>query len=254
MDYLNLEAQKTYGFYKAHRLLDSILFSLKCFKDFAEISVDPVLPIDFILANEYLSQFPQHAIPIIEPGENKESLLSPTCCYPLFHHLENSILEVKSGFSTKSYVYRKEQKYIKWKRQKTFLLREFILLGKEDDITAWIEHVKEEIIEVISDLDLSVNLGIASDPFFNINSFQSKVQSNYELKTEFVINELAVSSLNFHLNSFGKKCNIMMDSDYVYSGCFGLGYTRIWDALVEEHGPVKSINLLENLAKLSEVI
>jgi len=77
-------------------------------------------------------------------------------------------------------------------------------------------------------MQLLVSVESAQDPFFNPNDFKQKVQVENDLKHEFIVNDIAIASVNMHLKSFSKVCEIKSENGAgLYSGCFGLGYDRL---------------------------
>ena len=59
-----------------------------------------------------------------------------------------------------------------------------------------------------AELGLDVQLEVATDPFFDPNSGKAKMQRLFPVKEEFVVNGLAIGSVNYHRNFFGERCSI----------------------------------------------
>ena len=74
----------------------------------------------------------------------------------------------------------------------------------------------------------------------NINKkvFQDAMDLKYEIIAEipFLKKEIAVGSINFHLNTFGKAFKIKRKGKFIYSGCIGIGFERLLLALYSQHG------------------
>lgn len=212
-------------------MLDSGLGGLRCFSGAEERSYSPFLPRGFVLAKNYVNSFPQHAF-LVENGVHAEEryLLSPTCCYPVFHALSGSRVSNGLMVTHKGYCFRCEEYYKTGVRQISYLMREYILLCEDlEVVTEWIEGVKRDVFAFISGLGLRVSVVKATDPFFNVDDYKEKFQRDQGLKHEFVINDVAVASVNLHLKAFSKSCEITSgDGKSLYSACFGLGYDRLY--------------------------
>lgn len=211
--------------------LDTHLAALPCFADAQEKVVSPMLPQSFILAEKYIQSFPQHAFTVSNSQQASEKyLLSPTCCYPVFLLLKNTQLDGDTLITHKNICSRCESYYAEGERQITFLMREYIFFS--DDLTKvqrWIESVKQEVSTMLAGLGLKVNVEKATDPFFNANDFRQKFQQDQNLKSEFLIGNVACGSVNLHLKAFSKSCDIKSSNgDDLYSACFGLGYDRVY--------------------------
>lgn len=216
--------------------LDRILEKLACFEGATEKVLSPMLPAEFVLAENYLKSFPQHGFTASNSIHiNDNYLLSPTCCYPVFHSLRDAALEAITLITHKNLCFRSEDYYAKGERQISFLMREYIFFSDDLElVNRWIEEVKEQVLAAISELGLSVRTECATDPFFNANDYKQKFQENQNLKSEFLIDDLAVGSVNLHLKAFSRSCNINnKEGNSVYSACFGLGYDRIYHKYCE---------------------
>ena len=90
--------------------------------------------------------------------------------------------------------------------------------------------------------DLNFSIEIANDPFFigklSKNIFQHAHELKYEILTEvpFLKKKIAVGSVNFHLDTFGRAFNIKNKKKFIYSGCIGVGFERLMLALYSQHG------------------
>ena len=216
---------------RAHEMMfDLELSKLACFKTNNELSLSPLLPANFVLAQHYVSSFPQHSILAKGASNSEESyLLSPTCCYPVFRQLANSEQTDPFLVTNKNTCFRNEIKYELGERQSAFLMREYIFFSTDLELVEnWIAGVKEQVVSLLEKLGLTARVLPATDPFFNPNDLKQKFQVHENLKSEFVVESTAVGSVNLHLKSFSKSCNIRSPSgSYFYSACFGLGYDRV---------------------------
>lgn len=211
-------------------LFDRELSKLECFRSATAVRLSPLLPEDFVLAANYVKSFPQHAFRVSNGMHGGSGyLLSPTCCYPVFSHLSGETLTQKRLFTHKNQCYRRED-YIKTgERQSAFLMREFIAFDPDIELLrAWIDDVKLRVSGFLTRFGLAPSLDVASDPFFNPDDYKHKIQREEKLKTEFVVDGLAIASVNLHLRSFTNACSIRDPQGHPpYSACFGLGYDRL---------------------------
>ncbi|GAA4219292.1 hypothetical protein GCM10022290_11010 [Sagittula marina] len=212
------------------RTLDDMLAGLTCFSGAEEKRLAPLLPRDFVLAGNYIKSFPQHAFSVDNSiNSDEQYLLSPTCCYPVFYDLKDSQHGESFLITHKNLCFRCEEFYAEGRRQIAYTMREYILMSDTlDTVTAWIDAVKLQVVDALSDLGLKAELEVATDPFFNSNDYKQAFQRDQKLKHEFVIGGVACGSVNLHLKAFSRSCNITSHEghDY-YSACFGLGYDRV---------------------------
>lgn len=209
--------------------LDAELARIFPFKDATEVVLNPLLPMTFSLAASYARSFPQHAF-IVDNGMTPEPyLMSPTCCYPLFSHLSGRTLPATSLYTHKNICFRCEHAYQSGARQGAFLMREYILLAERlETVREWIDDVSICVGDLLSDLGLHAKLQKATDPFFDPRDLRQKFQVEQNLKSEFVVGDLAVASINLHLQAMSRNCNILSAAGSpLYSACFGLGYDRM---------------------------
>ncbi|MGA5691440.1 hypothetical protein [Cytobacillus pseudoceanisediminis] len=244
--------EKTGKFIDFQILMDKLLLSIGYLYTNKDIVLKPVLPKNFALADAYIHSFPQLVLYFNGDHDHpntscEKDLLSPACCYPLFHYLSDSKFEEKQLFTTKSYVFRNEDSFEEWVREPVFTVREFVLFGKENQVLDWIQLVSEHFPQILTQLGLEVKIEEAADAFFNPKSLQSQFQSYYKLKQELRVNDIAIASINNHKNIFNRKCSIHLEDEPAFSACFALGYNRIWHVLTEKYGVEESLQKLESL-------
>jgi len=212
------------------RKLDMVLQELDVFQNAIEISPQPILPIDFVLAKKYLNSFPQHSVKAVglQNGQS-EYILSPTCCYPVFKHFEGKKFLNDVLITNKSNCFRNEKEYIEGTRQFCFKMREYILFSRDlPKVKRWIEEVKLQIQAALASLGIEIAVEKATDPFFNPRDFQQVMQSTENLKSEFLHCGISLGSINMHLKAFSKSCSMVDENgNHIYTACFGLGYDRV---------------------------
>ncbi len=216
-----------------HRL-DELLRGLRVFGNAEEISPQPILPIDFVLAEKYLNSFPQHALQAKGSldGESR-FMLSPTCCYPVFYHFQGKTFTDDLLITNKSNCFRNEVECVDGIRQLSFKMREYILFTRDlNKVKDWVDNVKGEIPSAFKSLGIDVSVVKATDPFFNPRDFQQLIQNSENLKSEFIHKGVSLGSINLHLKAFSKSCSLRDEKgNYIYTACFGLGYDRVCSTL-----------------------
>ena len=110
-------------------------------------------------------------------------------------------------------------------------------------------EARQTLIEILSRfiaaLRLRARIETANDPFFaNDAAMKSVFQHSHRLKYELLAeiphleDEIAVGSVNLHLDFFGKAFDIETGPDTpANSGCIGVGMERMAYALFSQHGP-----------------
>ena len=52
----------------------------------------------------------------------------------------------------------------------------------------------------------------------------------------FLRKKIAIGSINFHLNTFGKAFKIYKNKKFIHSGCIGIGFERLLLAFYSQYG------------------
>lgn len=215
----------------AEARIDRMLAAISPFADAEELRLSPLIPRESVLAQHYVRSFPQHALVVSGVTDpDTQFLLAPTTCYAVFDHLAGVELAGRSLFTHKNTCFRHEDTYRAGERQASFLMREFVLLTTDVDVAhAWIEQIKRDVPAALADeFGVTAVVEKASDPFFDPKDLHLKFQESENLKSEFVVDGLAVASVNLHLQAFARSCHLRsVDGKPVYSACFGLGYDRL---------------------------
>ena len=211
--------------------IDRMLFRIPAFSGADELRLSPLPSMSSVLATHYIRSFPQHALVVSGAmGPDSEFLLAPTTCYAVFDHLRDSQFSSTSLFTHKNLCFRNEETYREGERQASFLMREFIFLSPDlGQAHEWIGRIVRDVPSSLAEeFHVDAVVEKASDPFFDPNDLHLKFQESENLKSEFVVDGLAVASVNLHLQAFARSCNLRSDDGKpIYSACFGLGYDRL---------------------------
>jgi hypothetical protein len=62
------------------------------------------------------------------------------------------------------------------------------------------------------------------------------MQRLFPVKEEFVVDGLAIGSVNYHRNFFGERCSIQAGADTAHTSCLAFGLERWLHTLTEKFG------------------
>jgi len=183
-------------------------------------------------------------------GEDWGALLSmsdlshaPAACYPLYPTCTGTLPENGRLVHLGTTCFRHEPSPDPTRMQ-SFRMRELVRLGTPDQVLQWRESWFERAINFLKQLGLTPERVEASDPFFGRGGrVMANTQREQKLKFELVVKVyengplLAVMSLNYHQDHFGKQFEIKtVDGETAHSGCMGFGLERIVLSLIRRHG------------------
>jgi len=123
-------------------------------------------------------------------------------------------------------------------------MREFIRVGKQDDVVAWRDAWLQRGLQILRDLGLPAQSDVASDPFFGrTGKMMAAQQVDQRLKFEILVPVIseekptAVCSFNWHQDHFSSKFGIRnADESIAQTACLGFGLERVTLALIKAHG------------------
>jgi len=169
-------------------------------------------------------------------------VLTPAACYAVYPHLSGALPEAGVMVDVESWCFRQELSSTP-ERMRAFRMREFVRLGKPDEVRSWRDAWLERAQEFLNSLGLAPSLAPANDPFFGDSAaFLKASQQEQELKFELSVGVLdgvraATISCNYHLDHFGSMFDIRLGADSAaHSGCVAFGLERLTLALFFAHG------------------
>jgi seryl-tRNA synthetase len=172
-------------------------------------------------------------------------VLTPAACYPVYPALAARGPVAADGITVDAggaYVFRHEPSHDP-ARMQMFHQREIVHVGDPEDVRAWRDHWREQAIELLGGLGLSVELQVASDPFFGrsgrmLAASQREQELKFEVLTSIAGPEpTAVASFNYHQEHFAAAYGIRLtDGTIAHTACLGFGLERITIALFNKHG------------------
>jgi seryl-tRNA synthetase len=226
----------------------------------------PILPRALIEKLGYLDNFPQLAgsvhsfsgndararelSSLVQSGERWEHLLDPTqvmltpaACYPVYPSFSGLLPDAGRLVTVMGWVYRHEPSDEPTRLQ-AFRMREFIRMGKPDDVVAWRDAWLQRGLGLLQGLGLPVQSDVASDPFFGrTGKMMAAQQVDQRLKFEILVPVIsqekptAVCSFNWHQDHFSSVFGIRnADSSVAHTACLGFGLERVTLALLKTHG------------------
>ena len=231
-----------------------------------ELMFPPILARAMIEKVGYMDNFPQLAGSVhsfmgndrearelsakVHAGERWEDLLSPTdvmltpaACYPVYPTFSGLLPEGGKLVTVMNWVFRHEPSDEPTRLQH-FRMREFIRVGKPDQVVQWRDAWLERGLELLEGLGLPVQSDVASDPFFGrAGKMMAAGQVEQRLKFEILCPVIsrekptAICSFNWHQDHFSAKFGIRNADDTVaHTACLGFGLERVTLALIKAHG------------------
>jgi seryl-tRNA synthetase len=186
----------------------------------------------------------------LEAGEDwtrdltpSEVMMIPAACYPLYPAATGTLPKGGRTVDLKSFVFRHEPSDDP-ARMQIFRQREYVRLGTPEEAIEHRDYWLKTGRKILESLGLKVDVVVANDPFFGRGGrLRKATQREQDLKHEIVVaicseeKPTAISSCNYHLDSFGSKFNIKTsDGNTAHSACIGFGLERIALALFKTHG------------------
>lgn len=174
-----------------------------------------------------------------------EIVLTPAACYPLYPMLAKRGPLPENGMlaDVSSYCFRHEPS-LEPTRQQMFRMREYVQVGRPDQVIAFREAWLSRIGDAMLPLALPHEIDVANDPFFGrTGRVLAESQRQQQLKFELLIPvnrgaaPTACISFNYHLDHFSRLWELRMpDGSPAHSACIGFGLERLALALFRHHG------------------
>jgi len=240
-----------------------------------ELQFPTLIRADTLLKTGYLRGFPQHC-QFVSPLDGCESnlrafragidrcaesiaeidvrdfqvtpeyVLTPAVCYHSYEHFAGQVLPADGHVlvTAAQPCFRYEGRATEGlRRLREFTMREIICIGEPDSVVAQRERLFDLLKRLLDELDLQGVIKSASDPFF-CDDYDAKrlFQMGFELKHELRAgmpgaSSLAIASINYHQDYFGKSFEITTSSgEPGHSCCVGFGIDRWCAAVFAQHG------------------
>ncbi|MGW8380593.1 hypothetical protein [Streptomyces sp. ODS28] len=175
--------------------------------------------------------------------------LPSAACYPLYVDLAGARLTAEGTLrTTVGTCFRNEEHYAGLQRLLGFSMREIVCVGPEDTAKKHLLRAKDAVTDLCGRLGLDFRLEVATDPFFDKSGGKAKMQRLFPVKEEFVVDGLAVGSVNYHRNFFGERCDIRAGDDTAHTSCLAFGLERWVHTLTARFGGAEAaVAALEGL-------
>jgi seryl-tRNA synthetase len=172
-------------------------------------------------------------------------VLSPAACYPLYPLIATRGCIPAGGliFDVAADCFRREPSRA-LDRLQSFRMREFVRIGRPEEITAFREGWMTRARQLAEELALPYSIEVANDPFFGrVGQIMAVSQIQQALKFELLIpyhaqaKPTACMSFNYHREHFGQVWGLQDSRDELaHTGCVAFGMDRLVVALFANHG------------------
>lgn len=154
-------------------------------------------------------------------------------CYGAYLYFEGSHVPAETTVTLLNRCFRHETHYAGLRRLLSFQMREIVAIGSYEHTQEIISRLTERIMKFATELSLNPRKVEATDPFFRKDDGRALLQKLSPLKYEFLVDDLAISSVNIHRNFFGERCGIKVSGtdEYAFTGCVAFGLER-WLAVL----------------------
>jgi seryl-tRNA synthetase len=173
-----------------------------------------------------------------------ECLLSPSVCFHWYMWLRDTELTRPQAITALGKCFRYESSNLSGlERLWDFNMREIIFVGEADYVLNARNRLVDASAQCLDELGMAYEISSASDPFF-VDSYavQAAYQQGFDLKFELLAplpysgKKLAVGSINYHQDFFGRSFAIQTPAGPAHTGCLGFGYERLALAFLAQHG------------------
>jgi seryl-tRNA synthetase len=172
-------------------------------------------------------------------------VLSPAACYPLYPLVASRGRMPPGGliFDVAADCFRREPSR-SLDRLQSFRMREYVRIGRPDEITQFREGWMTRARGLADELALPYTVDVANDPFFGrVGQIMAVSQIQQSLKFELLIpyhasaKPTACMSFNYHREHFGHVWGIQDSlNEPAHTGCVAFGMDRLAVALFANHG------------------
>jgi len=168
--------------------------------------------------------------------------LPSAACYSVYFDLRGRTLPAEEHrVTTVATCFRNETHYEGLRRLLGFSMREIVFIGTQEGATDHLERFKGVVLGLADVLGLKMETQVATDPFFDRTGSRATMQRLFPVKEEFVVDGLAIGSVNYHRNFFGERCAIALpDGRPASTSCCAFGLERWVHALTTRFGDART--------------
>jgi len=240
------------------RALDAVFEGWGVTAGAESLILPPVLPVAALAKLDYFQNFPQHAFVVsaldldrrgdgygseltvfdtdrLEPAELG---LPSAACFAVYLHQAGRRMADRTTVTVLGRCFRREERYEGLRRLVGFHMREIVALGTAEFAAEHLARFADRILAFAEALDLPMTKEAASDPFYDRGGQRALLQKLAPVKHEFLVDGLAIASVNVHRNFFGERCDIRLASTGtpVFTSCVAFGLERWLSVLHARHG------------------
>lgn len=240
------------------RALDSVFEGWGIEVGAASMIMPALLPVESLARLDFYENFPHHALVVSPldldrrgsgygpavPAFDTEQLcpaelgLPSAACFAVYLHLAGQQLPDGATVTVLGRCFRREERYEGLRRLLGFHMREVVALGSSAFVQAHLQRFSDRIAAFTAALDLQVRKDVATDPFYDRGGQRALLQKLAPVKHEFLVDDLAIASVNVHRNFFGERCSISLADTGapVFTSCVAFGLERWLSVLRERFG------------------
>lgn len=173
-----------------------------------------------------------------------QCVLAPSVCFHWYAGLQRTSLDAMRSVTACGRCFRYEAANLSGlERLWDFTMREVIAAGPAPDVVAARDGYLARCESLLQRLGLAFEIVTATDPFFvDAYATQAAYQRGFELKFELLVplpysgRKLAVGSINYHQDFFGRSFDIRAAGAPAHTTCVGFGLERLALAFLAQHG------------------
>ncbi|MCT2590993.1 hypothetical protein LHJ74_13920 [Streptomyces sp. N2-109] len=238
------------------RTLDAVLEGWGSDEGAASMIMPPLLPVASLARLDFYDNFPHQALvagaldlgrhrPFERPEFFAADAMEPArlglpsaACFAVYLHHQGHTLDQDTRVTVLGRCFRREEHYDGLRRLLGFHMREIVALGSREFVRGHLDRCEGRILALAAALDLPVRKEAATDPFYDRGGQRALAQRLAPVKHEFLVDGLAIASLNVHRNFFGERCGIVCGAsgEAVHTGCAAFGLERWLSVLRTRHG------------------
>jgi len=240
------------------RALDAVFEGWGVAAGAESLILPPVLPVAALARLDYFQNFPQHAflvsaLDLDRRGDGDGSELSSfdtdrlepaelglpsAACFAVYLHRAGCQVADRTAVTVLGRCFRREERYEGLRRLVGFHMREIVALGTAEFAAEHLARFGDRIAAFAEALDLSMTKEAAGDPFYDRDGQRALLQKLAPVKHEFLVDGLAIASVNVHRNFFGERCDIRLASTGTpaFTSCVAFGLERWLSVLHARYG------------------
>lgn len=172
-----------------------------------------------------------------------DCLLAPSVCFHWYACLAGTTLDAKTITAAGKCFRYESANLAGLERLWDFTMREIVFAGPAAYVLAQRDACIRHGVALLERLGLAYEVTTATDPFFaDVYAAQAAYQQGFELKYELLAplpysgRTLAVGSINYHQDFFGRSFGIQAQGAAAHTGCIGFGLERLALAFLAQHG------------------